>query len=298
MSTRPTESRQPKSRQPELLVRRPKTDLGTADLPAAERGGWLVPGDPINSQFLATLSAVFPNGEDFFVYSVRNFREAINGNAELRQRVKGFIGQEAMHGREHRVLNERLQALGYPTAVQDKALLAAAERLKKLPPNLQLATTAASEHFTAVIAENVLRDPQTRRTLFPQIETELLITWHALEELEHKDVAFDVLAEVDGRYRTRAAGLGLAAQYFGTVVAFGFLRAVWSSRSQIGLRELRSAGRNHLNQRMLRVRTLGQILRYLQPGFHPSKVHTDHIVQEWRYRLEDKTTSRATPRAS
>src|SRR5207244_6836667 len=71
-------------------------------------------GDLVLSHLAAALSAVFPDGEDFFVRSVRHFRDGVADPA-LKRQVAGFIGQEAMHGREHRVLNDRLDGLGYPT---------------------------------------------------------------------------------------------------------------------------------------------------------------------------------------
>src|ERR1700737_1291516 len=71
-------------------------------------------GDLIASHLAAGLSAVFPDGEDFFVRSVRHFRDQIT-DPDLKRQVAGFIGQEAMHGREHRAFNDRLDQLGYPT---------------------------------------------------------------------------------------------------------------------------------------------------------------------------------------
>src|SRR5438045_8244373 len=71
-------------------------------------------GDLILSHLAAGLSAVFPDGEDFFVRSVRHFRDQIT-DPELKRQVCGVIGQEAVHGREHRALNNRLDELGYPT---------------------------------------------------------------------------------------------------------------------------------------------------------------------------------------
>src|SRR5918997_6320078 len=71
-------------------------------------------GDLILSHLAAALSAVFPDGEDFFVRSVRHYRDRIT-DPELKRQVAGFIGQESVHGREHRVLNDRLAELGYPT---------------------------------------------------------------------------------------------------------------------------------------------------------------------------------------
>jgi len=70
-------------------------------------------GDLIQSHIAANLSSVFPDGEDFFVRSVRHFRDQIT-DPELKRQVGGFIGQEAMHGRQHRAFNDRLDELGYP----------------------------------------------------------------------------------------------------------------------------------------------------------------------------------------
>src|SRR5207249_7156479 len=119
-------------------------------------------GDLIASHVGAGLSAVFPDGEDYFVRSVRQFRDQIEDPA-LKRQVAGFIGQEAMHGREHRAFNDRLAELGYPTKRFErftKKGLAMRERL--LPATHNLAATAALEHFTATLAELVLSSEETR----------------------------------------------------------------------------------------------------------------------------------------
>src|SRR4051812_7526993 len=110
-------------------------------------------GDLVASHVTAGLSGVFPDGEDFFVRSVRQFRDQIT-DPELKRQVAGFIGQEAMHGREHRAFNERLAELGYPTKQVEKfTRLGLAFREKVAPPKANLAATAALEHFTATLAE-------------------------------------------------------------------------------------------------------------------------------------------------
>src|SRR5207249_598122 len=119
-------------------------------------------GDLILSHVAASLSSVFPDGEDFFVRSVRHFRDQIT-DPELKRQVGGFIGQEAMHGREHRAFNDRLDQLGYPVKRFERLTkkgLAMRERL--LPATHNLAATAALEHFTATLAELVLSSEETR----------------------------------------------------------------------------------------------------------------------------------------
>src|SRR6478736_6953779 len=90
-------------------------------------------GDLILSHVAAALSAVFPDGEDFFVRSVRNFRDEIT-DPELKRQVAGFIGQEAMHGREHRAFNDRLDELGYPVKRFERITKKGLELREKVPP--------------------------------------------------------------------------------------------------------------------------------------------------------------------
>src|SRR5207248_3464639 len=156
----------------------------------------------ILSHVAAGLSAVFPDGEDFFVRSVRHFRDQVT-DPELKRQVAGFIGQEAMHGRQHRAFNDRLDELGYPVKRFERLTkkgLAIRERV--LPATSNLAATAALEHFTATLAELVLSDEETRG-LFGHDAVRDLFLWHALEESEHKAVAFDVYKAVGGSERMR-----------------------------------------------------------------------------------------------
>src|SRR5438874_4221552 len=159
-------------------------------------------GDLLHSHVAASLSAVFPDGEDFFVRSVRHFRDQIDDPA-LKRQVAGFIGQEAMHGREHRAFNDRLAALGYPTKQVERFTKWGLELRERIaPPKANLAATAALEHFTATLAELVLTDEETREQFGHEAVRELFV-WHALEESEHKAVAFDVYKAVGGTERMR-----------------------------------------------------------------------------------------------
>src|SRR5438445_3292787 len=165
-------------------------------------------GDIVMSHVLAVLSAVFPDGEDYFVRSVAAVRDRIT-DPRLRENVEGFIGQESMHGREHRALNERLAELGYPTraiGTYVRRLTAFRERFQNEKANL--AVTAALEHYTATLAETLLTDPEARAEIGHDAVRDLLM-WHALEESEHKAVAFDVYKRVGGTERMRVAMMWL-----------------------------------------------------------------------------------------
>src|SRR4051812_25287406 len=151
--------------------------------------------DIVTSHVLAVLSSVFPDGEDYFVRSVAAVRDQIS-DPRLARDVDGFIGQENMHGREHRALNERLGRLGYPTSAIGayvRWLFTSRERIRNV--RVHLAFTAALEHYTATLAETLLSDPDARAVIgHPAVRS--LLLWHALEEAEHKAVAFDVYRAV------------------------------------------------------------------------------------------------------
>jgi predicted metal-dependent hydrolase len=271
-----------------IPVRRPNVDLAHAKV---ER--WIVPGDPITSHYLAALSSVFPNGEDFFVTSVRNFRGAIEHDAMLKRKVKGFIGQESVHGQQHRAFNSRLAELGYPAVQLDADLLRVSKHLQRLPKSIQLAITSASEHFTSVLAHIVLGDEQTRATLFPSEEFELLMTWHALEELEHKDVAYDLFNEVSGNYGVRLLGILFASVGFGSVVVRGYVSALVRDRRSIDRNARRQFRHNFARQEMVGRKAHRMLIQYVRPSFHPRDLNTDTLVTEWRDRLASSMTKTA-----
>ena len=241
-------------------------------------------GDLILSHLAAALSAVFPDGEDFFVRSVRRFRDQVH-DPELKRQVAGFIGQEAVHGREHRAFNDRLDELGYPAKRVERFVkkgLAIRERL--LSPMANLAATAALEHLTATLAELVLTSEETR-DLFGAEPVRDLFLWHALEESEHKAVAFDVYRAVGGSERTRVITMKILRWAF--VIGITVQIAI----ALLGDRETYRPGR--LRRSFARVRRSPFLDRdlwvrlcdYDRPDFHPDDHDTTALVETWRERL-------------
>src|SRR5699024_9370264 len=109
-------------------------------------------GNKTITTFLVVLSGIFPPGERFFVESVRHYRKQIT-DPTLKAQVSGFIGQEAIHGREHERLNELLNERNMSANVPEQAVTLALNLLKRLPPTTQLACTTFMEHFTALLGE-------------------------------------------------------------------------------------------------------------------------------------------------
>src|SRR3954463_7817537 len=57
--------------------------------------------NPIATHFMNAQHLAFPDGEKFFIRSVKAFAEVYENDPELKKRVKNFIGQEGTHYAEH-----------------------------------------------------------------------------------------------------------------------------------------------------------------------------------------------------
>jgi predicted metal-dependent hydrolase len=257
-------------------------------------------GDIIGSHLIASLSAVFPDGEDFFVRSVRHYRKDIS-DPDLKRQVSGFIGQEAIHGREHRDFNTRLAELGYPTKQVErftKKGLALRERIA--PPASNLAATAALEHFTATLAESILSDERTR-DMIGHDAVKGLFLWHALEESEHKAVAFDVYKAIGGTERMRVWTMKLIRWTFVLGMGLQVIVSVFMDRDarRHPVKLWRSCRKLRTSPIMSR-ETWETLKDYDRPDFHPDDRDTDELVSRWRAELfgdagtlNDKLATRA-----
>jgi predicted metal-dependent hydrolase len=241
-------------------------------------------GDLISGHIMAALSSVFPDGEDYFVRSVRRFRDQVTDPA-LKRQVAGFIGQEAVHGREHRVFNDRLAELGYPTKQYERITRAALHfRERILSDKSNLAATAALEHFTATLAELVLSNEKLRDEMGADAVRDLFV-WHALEESEHKAVAFDVYRAVGGGERLRVWTMNFFRFGFVTgmaaAVAFSLLRDPATYRPGT----LRQSWQKVRRSPMMGRAVWAQLKDYNRPNFHPDDSDTTELVETWRATL-------------
>jgi predicted metal-dependent hydrolase len=133
------------------------------------------------------LSTTFPSGEAFFVESVRAFRDG--APPKLAEEIKGFTTQEAIHSREHDAFNKRATKSGYDLSKLEQRVEWRLSITKSKPPVVSLAATMALEHFTAILAHQLLANPYHLEGA--EKETADLWRWHAVEEIEHKGVAYD-----------------------------------------------------------------------------------------------------------
>ena len=148
---------------------------------------WWHGGDPYATALYNALSATFPKGEAFFVESVRRY---INEAPEkLQGEIRAFTTQEVIHSREHDAFNRRAAEAGYDLAELDRVIDHRLAIVCAKPPIAALAATMVLEHFTAILAHQLLAD--RRHLAGAEPEAAALWRWHAAEEIEHKGVAYD-----------------------------------------------------------------------------------------------------------
>lgn len=261
-------------------TRRVSFKEGLADLPRH----FASDGDLLQSHLAVSLSSLFPDGEDFFVKSVRHYRDQIT-DPDLKRQVAGFIGQESVHGREHREFNDRLAELGYPAKkyewITRKGL---ALRWKVAPPIANLAVTAALEHFTATLAELVLTNEEVRDH-FGHDEVQNLFLWHALEESEHKAVAFDVYRAVGGGERLRVWTMKFIRVGLPVVIGLQMLGSLLGDRAAYRPATLRKSWKRFRGSPLLSKAVWDQLRDYDRRDFHPDDRDTVALVEEWRATL-------------
>ena len=233
---------------------------------------------------IAALSSVFPDGEDYFVRSVRHYRDQVTDPA-LKRQVAGFIGQEAVHGREHRVFNDRLAELGYPTKHYEKfTRFGLRIRGRLAPAKANLAATAALEHFTATLAEVVLTSEEIRDLMGAEPVRDLFV-WHALEESEHKAVAFDVYRAVGGGERLRVWTMNFFRYGFVLGMGLAVVLSLLGDGATYRKGNLRQSWRRLKTSPIVDPKLWAQLKDYNRPDFHPDDSDTTALVETWRAEL-------------
>ncbi len=148
---------------------------------------WWLGGDPIATAFYNALSITFPRGEAFFVESVKAHRDGVD--PKLEREIKAFVTQEVMHSREHVSFNKRVSDAGYDISSLERKVVESLELTKNRPQILNLCVTMALEHYTGIMAQQFLANG--KHFDGADAESRELWRWHAVEEIEHKGVAYD-----------------------------------------------------------------------------------------------------------
>ena len=255
--------------------------------------------DLFGSHLVAALSGVIPPGERFFAEAIRRQREQIDG--PLRDQIKGFIGQERLHQREHDEFNRSLARLGYPTMGIDRASAVTFAIAERLPARLQVAVAAAIEHWTAVIAEHSLVEDQLADWDMSEA-TRAFLAWHLVEELEHRAVAFDVMQAMGTSEVERILAMRVAVAMMIPSVVGGLLVSLAGDRDTWNPLRLAQSLRRFRRSAIVRRSFVVDLLAWNRPGFHPDRRKIDDLLDRWRTELFGPegtvTTNSNTRRAS
>lgn len=238
--------------------------------------------DPFLTHLINGLHFVFPEGEKFFIRSTRHYIDQVP--EELAERIDKFFKQEAQHQVEHLHAFREIERQGYEVDSFIKWYKALAYGVIEpvASPELRLATTAALEHYTAVLGEFALSS-DLLDTAEPVMYD--LLKWHACEEIEHKSVAFDTLNQVDDSYALRLRGFGMASTILFYFWGIGVRHMM---RQEASLQQEGERPRVKLRPRARVVRKIGEALAfvvpraldYLRPGFHPDDHDNYHLATE------------------
>jgi predicted metal-dependent hydrolase len=248
----------------DLIVRRLLIDLDTP-LPRHWCGG-----DAFRTAWFNALSMSFPFGEQFFIDSVRAGMESLpeEQRAAFEPAVKAFIGQEATHRRIHALFNEHLAKQGLVNHWEPRAQRRL-KRLEGVDVRAGVAATAATEHFTAIMAEHLLSDGGALDGAEPRLAT--LWLWHASEETEHRSTAFDLYRALDGNEKWRLRMFRLSTWHFVTDALRQTVNNLWHDGSFWRASTWTGGWRFLFGRRGL-VRALAPPWRrYLRADFHPSQ---------------------------
>lgn len=253
------------------------------------------------THFMTALSALFPAGEKFFIDSVRavRYHPSIKDNEELQKEISAFIGQEAMHTQEHVNFNASAQAYGHDVETLDRKTDTVIQTFRKLFAKIgkpvgitqemvDLTATTALEHFTATIASQLLTNEYIQALM--QDETmKTMWLWHAVEENEHKAVAYDVFEGVFGKgfkaYSLRTGSLVLAMMILFVTQSY-FLGRLLKADGKMNLKELKMIYiYGYSPSKGIITGMAKEMLAYFRPNFHPNDLDTDSLLNHWRTKL-------------
>ena len=237
-------------------------------------------GSAFKTAYFNAMSMLFPLGEKFFIDSVRFFRNEID-DPRLVEEITAFQGQEAMHRLQHQKYNELLcEQRGYDLARFERPLRdRMAWAYRELPARRRLAGTVASEHLTAIMANEMLNHKDALKGADPNVAA--LWLWHGVEETEHKAVAFDVFIAVGGTIGERRQALIMNTFFFfrdtfrNLCIMLKSDGKLWSLRVWLGgLKYLFVA------PGILR-RVFFAYLRFFRKDFHPWQHDNRELIDEW-----------------
>ncbi|HLT13139.1 MAG TPA: metal-dependent hydrolase [Marinobacter sp.] len=261
-----------------------RQDFGFEEVPRH----W-VDSDPFMTHLFNALSALFPDGERFFVDSVRAVRDQIN-DPQLQKDIGAFIGQEAMHAKEHGHFNEGAIHQGFDIKKLEgwtRGFLS----VKNLPllnnKRVHLAATVALEHFTGILSAQLLKREDLVNAIDPSMRT--LWAWHCVEENEHKAVAFDTYETLYDKsvtdYAIRMGTMALITALIMVAIHSFIVELMREDKQLLNLRSWAKGLNRVWGPKGVFTAIIPEYLDYFKPDFHPWQHDTEFLLRKWRKQL-------------
>ena len=251
------------------------------------------------THFMTTLSALFPEGEQFFVDSTRAVRKHPKlSDPDLQREISAFIGQEAMHSKEHLAFNSSAQSYGYDIRTMEqqtgkvirtgtKVLTTLLKPFGVTKEMIDLTGTCALEHFTAVIAAELLQNKDVQ-AMFNDSTMHQLWMWHAVEENEHKAVVFDVYTAIYGHglkaYTMRAIAMIIAMGLIFMTQSY-FTAQLMKIDGKLTWKDSKYMLKFMYGRKGFMTRQIPELLDFFRPNFHPNDSDTDQLLADWKLKL-------------
>lgn len=232
-------------------------------------------GSAALTAMMDTLTLVIPDNERYYIRTLRREARTL-ADETMRQQVRAFFHQEALHGNAHCAYWGNLRDQGIDVDRFTKVVHTMLYRILEplLPHRIHVANVAAIEHINAYLAHiflegNILAgvDPGLRR----------LFEWHFSEEIEHKSIAFDILKKVYPGYFARAISAAVVFVLFHALLLCGTAYILIRRGCLFRRKTIADLFAFWFEEGMLAasLRFMGQ---YFKPSFHPWLVDDYHLA--------------------
>lgn len=204
----------------------------------------------------------------------------------LRKEVQSLVAQEAYHGSEFAKLIPSLIIKHYPniqTRYKFTFFRGVAFCFNKLNKHFHYALSAAGEHFTAISADLFLRRPDFFEHVAPEYAA--IWRWHAIEEIEHKAVAYDVYQHYHGGYFTRISAMFIMTLVFASFMLKPIWQMLYQDKQHLQFKSYWSLLKYHWGKRGLWRGLIKPYFHYFHPNFHPNHMQNDNLIEEWKIQL-------------
>lgn len=241
-------------------------------------------GNPAVTHAFNALSFIFPQAERFFIQVVREVASGLDtsNDRELTEAVQGFIAQESSHSHQHNQYNVVLERQGFENVTQNFIARLQERSHRDFSPLTKLAIVCGYEHYTAILGNYILSNPQVLRPATPDMA--LIWGWHSAEETEHKAVSFDLYRAAGGGWIRRVLVFVLVTINFSLMFGRLYLSLLYRDGCLKPSRLAKTLGQSvrfFLGGAGIAWHLLGHGVRYLSPWFHPWNQDNRSKLQTW-----------------